>query len=92
MLLKEDVYNTKIKNNEDKTPDITNLIYNTTLDAKINQVKSEITSINNLTAALNPKINEVKCKIPIITNLNTTTVLTAVENEMVNVSNLVKQD
>ena len=36
MLLKEDVYNTKIKNNEDKTPDIANLIYNTTLDAKIN--------------------------------------------------------
>ena len=39
-------------------PDITNLVTNTTLNAKINEVKGEIPSITNLaaTAALNNKI------------------------------------
>ena len=35
--------------------------------------------------------NEVKNKIPSITNLATTTALTAVENKIANVSNLVKK-
>ena len=34
--VKNDVYNTKIKNIEYKIPDITNLATTTTLDAKIN--------------------------------------------------------
>ena len=38
MLLKKDVYNAKIKNIEDKIPDITNLATNTTLNAKINKI------------------------------------------------------
>ena len=69
ILLKKDVYNTKIKNIEDKICDTTNLATNTTLNAKINEVKDEI-HITNLaiTAALNAKINEVKGKIPSITN------------------------
>ena len=37
-----------IKNIEDKMPDITNLSTNTTLNAKINEVKKEIPSITNL--------------------------------------------
>ena len=37
-----------IKNIEDKMPDITNLSTNTTLNAKINEVKKEISSITNL--------------------------------------------
>ena len=50
---------------EDKTPDFTKVDTNTTLNAKINEVKNEIPSINNLatTASLNAKINEVKSKI-----------------------------
>ena len=34
-VVKEDVYNAKIKNIEDKIPDITNLATNTTLNAKM---------------------------------------------------------
>ena len=36
---KKDVYNANIENIEDKIPDITNLAANTTLKAKINEVK-----------------------------------------------------
>ena len=83
-------YNSKIKNIEDKIPDITNVATKTTLNAKIN-AKEEILSINNLvtTAALNAKISEVKSKIPNITNLDITTALTAIENKVPNVSKLV---
>ena len=41
-VVKKDVYNAKIKNIEDKIPDITNLATKTTLNAKINVVKGEI--------------------------------------------------
>ena len=68
-VVKKDVYNPKIKNVEDKMPDIINLANNTTL---------------------NTKIDEVKGKIHNITNLATTAALTAVENKIPNVSNLVK--
>ena len=37
-MLKKDVYNNKIKNIEDKIPDITNLGTNTTLNIKIIKV------------------------------------------------------
>ena len=47
-LIKKTIYNAKIKNIEDKIPDITNLAINTTLNAKINGIKSEIPSIHNL--------------------------------------------
>ena len=36
------MYNDKIKDIEDKIPDITNLATNTTLNTKINEVKNEI--------------------------------------------------
>ena len=61
----------KIKNIEDKIPDITNLATTTT--------------------TVNAKINEVKNKILNITDLATTADLTAVENKIRNVSNLVKK-
>ena len=38
-VVKKDVYNAKIRNIEDKIPDITNLIANATLNAKIYKVK-----------------------------------------------------
>ena len=63
------MYNPKIKNIEDKIPDITNLTTNTTLNNKMNDVKEKISSL---------------------TNVATTTSLTGVENEIPNVSNLVK--
>ena len=40
-VVKKDVYNAKIKNIDDKIPDITNLAANTTLNAKINEVKKD---------------------------------------------------
>ena len=53
-VVKKDVHNAKIKNIEDKIPDITNVATATTLNAKINEVRGEIHSITNLaiTAAL----------------------------------------
>ena len=47
MLLKHP-YNAKIKNVENKIPDITNLATNTTLNSKINKVKNKIPNITNL--------------------------------------------
>ena len=44
-VVKKDGYNAKIKNIEDKIPDITNLATKTTLNAKINKVKGDIPSI-----------------------------------------------
>ena len=46
-LVKKDIYNPKIKNIEDKIPDITNLATKTSLNAKINEVKCEIPSITS---------------------------------------------
>ena len=40
-IVKKDFPNAKIKNIEDKIPDITNLATNITLNAKINEVKGE---------------------------------------------------
>ena len=57
---------------------------------KILKIKYQIYIYNLATnACLNAKINEVKGEIPNITNLATT--LTAVENNIANVSNLVKK-
>ena len=41
-VVKKDVYNAKIKNVKDKIPDITNVATNTSLNAEINAVQSEI--------------------------------------------------
>ena len=92
-VVKKHVYNAKIKSIEDKIPDITKLATNTTLNAKINEVKGEIPSITILatTSAPNGKINEVKSKICNIINLATPTALTAVENKIPNVIDLVKK-
>ena len=67
VVVKKDVYNAKIKNIEDKTPDITNLATKTTLNAKINEVKGEIASITNLATKTSP--NAVENKIPSFSNL-----------------------
>ena len=67
--------------------DIINLSTNTTINAKIKEIKDEIPSTTNLaiTAALNAKINEVKNKIPNVTSI----AVTAVENEIPEHSNYI---
>ena len=67
MSLKKDVYYDKIKNIEDKIPDITNLATKTSLNAKTNQVKGEISSITNL--ATKAAYNAVENKILSVSNL-----------------------
>ena len=54
--VKKDVYNAKIKNIEDKIPDIANVTTKTNVNAKINEVKGKIARITNLatTAAILP--------------------------------------
>ena len=64
---KKDVYNAKIKNIEDKIPDITNVATKTTLNVTINEVKGEIPSINNLDTKAS--LNVVGNKIPSVSNL-----------------------
>ena len=64
---KKDVYNAKIKNIEDKTPDITNVATNASINAKINEVKGEIPNITNL--ATTTAFTAVEYKIPSISNL-----------------------
>ena len=66
-IAKKDVYNAKIKNIEDKIPDITNLAANASLNAKINEVKYEIPSITNL--ATTTALTAVENKIPNVSNL-----------------------
>ena len=66
-VVKKDVYNDKIKNIEDKIPDITNLATKASLNAKINEVKDEIPNITNL--ATNASLTAVKNKIPSVSNL-----------------------
>ena len=47
-VVKRDAYDAKIKNIEDKIPDITNLTATAAPNAQINKVKGEIPSITNL--------------------------------------------
>ena len=42
LFFKKDIYHAKIKNTEDKIPGVTNLATNITFNAKIDQVKKEI--------------------------------------------------
>ena len=66
-VVKEDVYNAKIKDIEYKIPNITNLATNASLNAKINEIKSEISSITNLVLLLLFLL--LKIKIPSVSNL-----------------------
>ena len=58
-VVKKDVYNAKIKNIEYKKPDITNLTTNTTVNAKMNEVKKTNITILGIAIALNIKINKI---------------------------------
>ena len=52
---------------ENKIPDITNLVTNTTLNAKINQAKNKQPNITNL--ATTTALTAVENKIPNVSNL-----------------------
>ena len=66
-VVKKTEYNAKIKDIEDKILDITNLATNTTLNAKINEVKKKpcITDLATTTAP-NAKITRLKTKYLIL--------------------------
>ena len=66
-VVKKTEYNAKIKNLEDKIPDISNLASKTILNTKINEIKNEIPSINGL--ATTPALAAVQNKIPDISNV-----------------------
>ena len=66
-VVKQNEYDTKIKNIEDKIPDISNLATKTNLNTKINEVKNEIPSITGL--ATTSALTTVENKIPSISNL-----------------------
>ena len=61
MIVKKDEYNAKIKDIEDKIPDITNLAINTTFNVKMNEVKNKIPNITNL--RINTALTAVENKI-----------------------------
>ena len=61
------VYNAKIKNIENKIPDITNLATKASLNAKINEVKGEIPKITSM--ATTSSLTAVENKIPSVSNL-----------------------
>ena len=67
VVVKKTEYNAKIKNIEDKIPDISNLPTKTTLNTKINEVKAEIPSISGL--ATTSSLTAVENKIPNVGNL-----------------------
>ena len=70
-----------------------NVVKKGVYNAKIKNIKDKILDIPKFATktTLNAKINEVKCEIPSITDLATTSALTAVENKIPNVNNLVKK-
>ena len=66
-VIKKDVYNAKIKNIEDKIPDVTKFATDASLNAKINEVKGKIPSITNLAATR--ALTAVENKIPSVIDL-----------------------
>ena len=66
-VVRKDVCNAKIKNIEDKIPDITDLAIKTTLNAKINEVNGEVSNITNLTTT--NILTAVENKTPSVSNL-----------------------
>ena len=69
-IVKKTDNNTKIKNIEDEIPVITKLANNTSLNAKINEVKREVLSINNLATT---SLTVVENKIYLFLTINSKT-------------------
>ena len=87
-VVKKTEYIAKIKNIEDKIPDISNLVSKTILNTKMNEVKNEIPSITGL--ATTSALTTVENKIPSISNLvkktDYDTKIGEIENKMVSLN------
>ena len=86
-VVKKTEYNAKIKNIEDKIPDISNLATKSNLNTKINEVKNEIPSITGL--ATTSALTTVQNKIPSISNLvkkQIDTKVGEIENRMISLN------
>ena len=87
-VVKKTEYDAKIKNIEDKIPDISNLATKSNLNTKINEVKNEIPSITGL--ATTSALTAVENKIPSISNLvkktDYDTKVGEIENKMINLN------
>ena len=87
-VVKKTEYNAKIKNIEDKIPDISNLATKSNLNTKINEFKNEIPSITVL--ATTSALTAVENKIPSISNLvkktDYDTKLGEIENRMISLN------
>ena len=66
-VVKKTEYNAKIKNVEDKIPDISTLATRTNLNTKINEIKNEIPSVSGL--ATTSALTAVENKVPSVSNL-----------------------
>ena len=89
-VVKNTEYDAKIKNIEDKIPDISNVAGKTILNTKINEVKNEIPSIIGL--ATTSALTTVENKIPSISNLvkkktDYDTKVGEIENKMISLNN-----
>ena len=94
MLLKKVLCNVKIKNIEDKIPDITNLTISTALNAKINKFKSKIPNITNLatTTTTTTAITAVENKAFNVNNLVKKTDYTKIDKKKILLpKNLIKE-
>ena len=60
MMLLKKMYIMKIKNIENKIPDITNLANKTTFDTKIKKVKGELPSFTNLATSATALLLKIK--------------------------------
>ena len=87
-VVKKTEYDAKIKNIEDKIPDISNLATKSNLNTRINEVKNEIPSITDL--ATTYALTAVKNKIPSISNLvkktDYDTKIGEIENRMISLN------
>ena len=87
-VVKNSEYEAKIKNIEDKIPDISNLATKSNLNTKINEVKNEIPSITGL--ATTSALTAVENKIPSISNLvkktDYDTKVGEIENKVINLN------
>ena len=84
-VVKKTEYNAKIKNIEDKIPNISNLVGKTILNAKINEVKNEIPSITGLatTSALATVENKIASISNLVKKTDYDTKIGEIENKMV---------
>ena len=83
-VVKRDAYNAKIKNIEDKIPNINNLATDVSLNAEINEVKSEMPNITNLatTTALTAVENEIPSVSTLVEKDDYNTKTSKIENKI----------